>query len=295
MLEDDSTATVQRVLSQYPSATFTGNRVEFRSVDDENDSKMIYTDEFSVFSFICNHFSNVIQIVNAPLDGISVQEWHFLKQLENSGPFKEISFFRRGTMDLEAESVDMLTEEQIQLYSDLILKSVKSGTLKVLKNPDLCLQKCVNELSTVKLDVFHVEFDEADFLMVIFSVFGSIYCLKLQELDDVKLSSEVFRLKSNYFKPSKLFSKIEADKLDLIIRFKFSRPKEEPITPCESVKSLSCKVNYIANLEEIFNYINEVFPSLETFEVETNWGITALCSFEVFNPVSLYLFVFYIV
>lgn len=154
------------MLSQYPSITFIGSRVEFRSIDDDKDSRMIYTDEFSVFSFICNHLSNIIQIVNAPLDGISVQEWHFLKQLENAGSFREISFFRRGTMDLESESADILTEEQIQLYSDLVLKSIKNGTLKILKNPDLCLQKCISELSTVKLDVFHIEFDEADFLMV---------------------------------------------------------------------------------------------------------------------------------
>uniref|UniRef100_A0A914QQV0 Uncharacterized protein n=1 Tax=Panagrolaimus davidi TaxID=227884 RepID=A0A914QQV0_9BILA len=38
-----------------------------------------------------------------------------------------------------------------------------------------------------------------------------------------------------------------------------------------------------ASKDEVFEYLNSGFPELETFEVETNWGISSLCSFETFN------------
>uniref|UniRef100_A0AC34R8V2 RNA polymerase alpha subunit n=2 Tax=Panagrolaimus sp. JU765 TaxID=591449 RepID=A0AC34R8V2_9BILA len=269
LLGDDSLSAIENVLLNFSNLNFAGARIEFRTNNKEKDSRMLYTDDLAVFSFICNHLKKIIQIVNIPLDGISVQEWHFLKQLESVDNLIEISFFKRGSVEIDGVETDVLTEEQIQLFSDLITKSTKNGNLKVLKNPDICLKKCLDELKKVKLKVLQMEFDEADFLL---------------NSEDDNLTVETLIIKSNYFKPSKLFSKIKSENLTFIIRFKFSHPKEDEIISNDSVKFLLCKVNYTTNLEEIFNYVKEVFPNLETFEIETNWGISSLCSFETFNP-----------
>lgn len=155
-------------MSSFSNVNFAGSKIEFRTNSTEKDCRMLYTDELAVFSFICNHLKKVIQTVNIPLDGILVQEWHFLKQLESLDELKEICFFKRGSIEIDAAEADMLTEEQIQLYSDLIVKSAKNETLKILKNPDICFKKCLEELKKIKLDSLYLEFDEADFLLVSF-------------------------------------------------------------------------------------------------------------------------------
>ena len=61
------------------------------------------------------------------------------------------------------------------------------------------------------------------------------------------------------------------------------------IIPAPFVKHIFCKINYTTNLEDVFDYILQAFPELESFEAETNWGISSLCSFETFNAVSFLL------
>uniref|UniRef100_A0AC34G9V1 Uncharacterized protein n=1 Tax=Panagrolaimus sp. ES5 TaxID=591445 RepID=A0AC34G9V1_9BILA len=133
--------------------------------------------------------------------------------------------------------------------------------------PGMTLPKCLDDLASIKMEHLYIKYDEADFLM-----------------DQEKiLKAENLHIKANYFKPTKLFSKIEAKNVYLVIRFKFGQPKEDAIIPSPFVKHLFCKINYTTNLEEVFEYLNSGFPELETFEVETNWGISSLCSFETFN------------
>lgn len=262
---------IEQIISNYPALTFCKSRVEFHCADSDDD-RMIYTDDYDVFLFIVTNMHHLIHTIMAPVDGIVVQEWNFLKQLQHFDKLKDIGFYRRDSLD--KTNTDLLTEEQVHLYTELIQRSIRTKNLQTLRNPEMCFEKVIDDLINYKLKELHLEFDEADFL----------------EERDIKLSVDRLVFRANFFKPSKLFSKFNMKSLDITIRMKFVKPTENVIVTCPSVKSLVCKVSYFTNLDQIFDYLVDVFPSLELIEIDAIWGISGLTSYENYGAVSIFNF-----